>query len=136
LHAASESVPVLLVFYRLPGSLPRLEALAADESRLAHAGLRLLAVPADAEAASRPKAAPPLPDFAATTGPETAAAYALFEGGGDGPSEFLVDRAGLLRARWKADTAVGLATPEELLSQLQRLALLPLARKPSHIHSH
>jgi copper resistance protein D len=136
LHAASESEPVLLVFYRLPGSLPRLEALATDESRLAHAGLRLLAVPADAEAAPRPKAAPPLPDFAATTGPETAAAYALFEGGGDGPSEFLVDRAGLLRARWKADTAVGLATPEELLSQLQRLALLPLARKPSHIHSH
>jgi putative copper export protein/mono/diheme cytochrome c family protein len=136
LHAASEREPVLLVFYRLPGSLPRLEALAAAERRLAHAGLRLLAVPADAEAASRRKAAPPLPDFAATTGPETAAAYALFEGSSDGLSEFLVDRAGLLRARWKADTAIGLAPPEELLAQLDRLARFPLARKPSHIHSH
>src|SRR6185437_8591130 len=136
LHAASEHEPVLLVFYRLPGSLPRLAALAAAESRLAHAGLRLLAVPADAEAAARPKAAPPLPDFVATTGPETAAAYALFDGSGDGPSEFLVDRASLLRARWKSDTAIGLATPEELLAQLDRLARFPLARKPSHIHSH
>ena len=136
LHAVSESEPVLLIFYRLPDSLPRLQALAAAEHRLAHAGLRLLAVPADAEAAARPKAAPPLPDFVATTGSETAAAYALFEGDGDGPSEFLVDRAGLLRARWKADTAIGLATPEELLGQLDRLARFPLARKPSHIHSH
>lgn len=136
LHAASESEPVLLVFYRLPGSLPRLEALAAAESHLAHAGLRLLAVPADAEAATRPKAAPPLPDFVATTGPETAAAYALFEGAGNGPSEFLVDRASLLRARWTADTSIGLATPAELLAQLDRLARFPLARKPSHIHSH
>ncbi|HKW52509.1 MAG TPA: hypothetical protein VJO12_02375 [Stellaceae bacterium] len=126
---------MLLVFYRLPDSRPRLEALAAAEDRLAHAGLRLLAVPADAERPTRPKSAPP-PDFVASTGPETAAAYALFEDSGDAPSEFLIDRAGLLRARWKADTSIGLATPEELLAQLDRLARLPLARKPSHIHSH
>ena len=93
---------MLLVFYRLPGSLPRLEALAAAEDRLAQAGLRLLAVPADAEATTRPKATPPLPDFRRARDRRR-----LFEGSGDGPSEFLVDHASLLRARWKADTSVG-----------------------------
>ena len=135
LHAASEHGPVLLVLYRLPGSLARLEALDAASDRLASAGLRLLAVPVDAEAATKPGTVP-LPRFAASTGPETAAAYALFEGGGGVPCEFLIDRAGLLRARWKADTAIGLAPPEELLAQLERLARLPQARRASHVHSH
>jgi putative copper resistance protein D len=135
LHAASEHGPVLLVLYRLPGSLARLEALDAASDRLASAGLRLLAVPVDPESTTKPGAVP-LPGLAVSTGPETAAAYALFEGGGDGPCEFLIDRAGLLRARWKADSAIGLAPPEELTSQLERLSRLPLAQHASHIHSH
>ncbi len=136
LRAATEREPVLLVLYRLPGSLSRLSALDAARDRLERAGLRLLAVPLDPEAATNAGAAAALPDFAASTGPETAAAYTLFEGAGGGPREFLVDRAGLLRARWKADTSIGLAPPEELQAQLERLARLPLARRASHIHSH
>ena len=136
LRAASEREPVLLVLYRLPGSLPRLNALDAARDRLERAGLRLLAVPVDPEAATKSGAVTPLPNFAVSTGPETAAAYTLFEGAGGGPCEFLVDRAGLLRARWKADTTIGLAPPEELQAQLDRLARLPLARRASHIHSH
>jgi copper resistance protein D len=136
LHAVSERGPVLLVLYSLPGSLARLNALDAAGDRLDRAGLRIVAVPVDPEAPTRSRAAAPLPDFAASTGPETAAAYALFEGAGGGPCEFLIDRAGLLRARWKADSAIGLAPPEELQAQLERLARLPLARRASHLHSH
>ena len=36
---------VLLVFYTLPQSLPRLRALARDEAALAKAGARIIAVP-------------------------------------------------------------------------------------------
>jgi hypothetical protein len=127
---------VLLVLYRLPDSLARLSALDDARDRLERAGLRVLAVPVDPEAASKSGAMTSLPSFAASTGPETAAAYALFEGAGGGPCEFLIDRAGFLRARWKADTTIGLAPPEELQAQLERLARLPLARRASHIHSH
>jgi len=136
LHAATETEPVLLVLYSLPGSLARLNALDAARDGLERAGLRLVAVPVDPEAPTRSRTAAPLPDFAVSTGPETAAAYTLFEGPGGCPCEFLVDRAGLLRARWKADSAIGLAPPEELQAQLERLARLPLARRASHIHSH
>jgi putative copper export protein/mono/diheme cytochrome c family protein len=136
LRAVSEKAPVLLVLYSLPGSLARLTALDAARDRLEQGGLRIVAVPVDAEAPTRSRAAPALPDFAVSTGAETAAAYSLFEGAGGGPCEFLIDRAGLLRTRWRADSTIGLAPPEELLAQLERLARLPLARRASHIHSH
>ena len=133
LHEASQAKPVLLAFYRLPQSLARLQALAAVEARLRAAGLDLLAVPLAAPA--NPDTSE-LPDFVASIEPETARAYALVAGAGEGPSEFLIDRAGFLRARWRADSAKGLASPDELLAQLERLAQLPLARQAAHVHAH
>ncbi|HXZ00356.1 MAG TPA: CopD family protein [Stellaceae bacterium] len=122
--------PLLLVFYRLPDSLPRLRRLASSESRLASAGLGLLAVPADA-AAEDAEDPTDLPDFAAATGADTAGAYALFDNG-SGPCEFLIDRAGFLRARWMAEPADTAA----LLAQLDRLAQLPLQEQQPHVHVH
>jgi putative copper export protein/mono/diheme cytochrome c family protein len=134
LRQASARQPILLVFYRLPDTEPQLAALAAAEARLGAAGLRLLALPMDTPAPHG--AAVALPDFAATSGPETVAAYRLFAGAGDGPCEFLVDRAGFLRARWNAGRGKGLAPPEALLAQLDRLARLPLASQATHVHAH
>ncbi|MGO8917454.1 MAG: copper homeostasis membrane protein CopD [Stellaceae bacterium] len=132
LRQALAQTPVLLVLYRLPASLPRLQRLAAAESALAAAGLGLLAVPIDAPAEDAESAAR-LPDFAVVTGADTAAAYALFAGAdGTGPSEFLIDRAGFLRARWTAAPADAAA----LLAQLQRLAQLPLQAQQPHVHAH
>lgn len=135
LRQASARKPILLIFYRLPESQPRLASLAAAEARLSTAGLRLLALPLDTDAPHDRTAA--LPDFAAATGLETAAAYRLFAGSGDGPCEFLVDRAGFLRARWSAHAGKGLAPPDALLAQLDRLTRLPLAaRAMTHVHAH
>lgn len=135
LAEARKAGPVLLVFYDLPGSGPRLKELAEAEPALRSAGLRLIALPT---ATSATESAAPLPDFAAATGPETAAAYALFAGPKPGnPVEFLIGRAGFLRARWRADAAPGLAAPKELLAQLDRLARLPLtAAAAPHVHAH
>jgi putative copper resistance protein D len=134
LRQASETEPVLLVLYRLPLPQARLQQLAAAESRLSAAGLRLLALPMDRPTADAEAGAPRLPDFTATASPDTAAAYTLFEGAGDARhSEFLIDRAGFLRARWTAST--GLADPAELMTQLQRLAQLPLEEQ-LHVHAH
>lgn len=135
LRQTIEKGPLLLVFYRLPVSEPRLQQLAAAESQLRAAGLRLLALPADAPPADAEIAAPAL-DFVAATGADTAAAYALFAGkGGTGHSEFLVDRAGFLRARWKTGTFWGLADAPALMTQLDRLAQLPL-QEQAHVHAH
>lgn len=132
LRQALAAGPVLLVLYRLPASLPRLQALAAAESRLAAAGLGLLAVPLDA-AAEDAESAARLPDFAATTDADTAATYALFTGAdGPEPCEFLIDRAGFLRARWSAAPA----DMAGLLLQLDRLAQLPLQQRQPHVHAH
>ena len=115
--------PALLVLYRSPTAAPRLQALAAARSRLEGAGLRLLALPlaaspGDAEAT-------PLPDFTASTDADTAAAYALFAGGEEQESEFLIDRAGFLRARWTMSSTAGVADEATLRAELQRLAQLP-----------
>ena len=137
LRRASESGPVLLILYRLPGSLARLEALDGAKDRLQRAGLRLLAVPLDAESARMAERSASLPDFTASTGPETIAAYSLFAGLGAGEAcEFLIDSAGFLRARWKAGTVIGLAPPQELLAQLGRLAKAPQTREARHVHEH
>jgi len=122
--------PLLLVFYRLPQSAPRLQQLAAAEAPLGAAGLRLLALPIATD--EDPPA--PLPDFAATADGDAAAAYRLFmAGGAPAPCEFLIDGAGFLRARSAA--ATGLGDEPQLEMQLARLAELPLQREV-HVHAH
>jgi putative copper resistance protein D len=128
-----ERGPVLLVFYELPQSQGRLKRLAAVETQLAAQQLQLLALPLEAEEA---RAATPLPDFAATADSEVATAYHLFMGAGDAaPAEFLIDRAGFLRARWKAGATAGLPNEATLLAQLDRLKQLPLEEQ-THAHAH
>lgn len=123
--------PVLLVLYRLPGALARLQQLAAAESRLAAAGLRLLALPIDPEAGEAARA-PGLPDFVVRAPPEAAQAYALFTGDHPAECELLIDGAGFLRARWSE----ALPDAAALLVELHRLAALPMAARPVHVHSH
>jgi putative copper resistance protein D len=129
LRRAAAHEAILLVFYRLPGSLPRLKQLADDESRLTAAGLRLLALPL-----AREDEQPPPGDFAAAPATETAAAYALFAGAAAEPCEFLIDRAGFLRARWIASS--GFPDAPTLAAQLDRLAALPLHPLEEHGHAH
>jgi putative copper resistance protein D len=131
LRQAIEHQPLLLVLYRLPLSLPRLQLLAAEQSRLEAAGLRLLAVPIGASSEDSDKGLE-LPDFSAATGADTAIAYAPFEGNGEiDHCEFLIDRAGFLRARWTIDD-----DPAALLAQLHRLAVTPLHQHEAHVHAH
>lgn len=132
LQQAAAEAPLLLVLYRLPDSLPRLTQLAAAESRLTASGLGLLAISADPPAEDT-ETTTPLPDFAASAGTEVADAYALFaESDAPGHCEFLIDRAGYLRARWTS------APPDipALLANLDRLARLPLQEPRAHVHVH
>ncbi|HZB91521.1 MAG TPA: copper homeostasis membrane protein CopD [Stellaceae bacterium] len=132
LRQALTKTPVLLVLYRLPEALAPLQALAAAEAPLRAEGLRLLALPIESGAPDGEAGA--MPDFAATSDAAMATAYKLFEGGDPGAvCAFLVDRAGYLRARW-----TGAAAPPTpvLLVQLDRLARMPLAAQPAHVHAH
>jgi len=126
-----EQGPLLLMFYE-PQRAQRLQQLAGVENRLAAAGLRLLALPLEGEEAATPT---PLPDFTATAD-DVAAAYRLFmDAGAAAPCEFLVDRDGFLRARWKAGTPPGLPDEATLVTQLDRLAELPLQPQTA-VHAH
>jgi len=128
-----EQRPVLLMFYELPRSQQRLHQLAAAESILGAAGLQLLALPLEAEDTG---SATPLPDFAATADADAVAAYHLFMGKNTAaPCEFLIDRAGFLRAHWEAGTLPGLPDEAALLAQLNLLAQLPLPQQVS-VHAH
>jgi putative copper export protein/mono/diheme cytochrome c family protein len=134
LRQAVTKAPVLLVLYHLPDALTRLRQLAAAKEQLAGAGLRLLALPIGA--APQDAEAGALPDFAATSDADTAKAYALFEGADPGADcEFLIDRAGYLRARWSA-TAAPPPDATALLAQLDRLARMPLQQAAVHVHAH
>lgn len=137
LRQAAAKGPLLLLFYRLPSSQKRLEQLAAAERALNQMGLRLLALPLEPPPAES-ETAPPLPDFAAAASPEAAKVYALFAGEADlRQCEFLIDRAGFIRTRWRATAATGLPAGETLAAQLERLAQLPLEQQEhAHVHAH
>lgn len=136
LRQALTRAAVLLVFYRLPESAARLQQLAAAEAPLAKAGLRLLALPADA-APPDAEGTAKLPGFAATSDPATASAYRLFDGAAwRGDCEFLIDRAGYLRARWCAGDAVPPPDAASLRGELDRMAAMPLAQQAAHVHAH
>lgn len=127
LYQTLAGAPVLLVLYRLPAALPRLQLLAAEEKELAEDGVRLLALPLEPAAKDGEAGTVKLPDFAATSDAATLAAYALFTGP-DEPAdvELLIDRATYIRARWRAD-APPLPSEATLLTQLARIQRLPLA---------
>jgi len=115
---------VLLVFYSVPQSLPRLRELAyAKTSRLARMGVRVVAVPLGGAAPRDTKGL----DTSMLAAPDAGlvAAYALFTRTIVGPQrarprhvEFLIDRQGTIRARTiQTGSDPGWSTMPELLKQ-------------------
>jgi putative copper resistance protein D len=96
---------VLLVFYSLPESLPRLRELAdAKTSRFARMGVRVIAVPMSGKTAPAAKGVDAA--MLAEPDPSLVAGYAMFTRTIVGPppspprhAEFLIDRQGYIRAR-------------------------------------
>jgi putative copper export protein/mono/diheme cytochrome c family protein/peroxiredoxin len=92
---------VLLVFYTLPGSKPRLAQLAQAYPVLGFLGVEVIAVPVGAspDAIRELGADPPMLFPVVTDGAvDVIETYGLFSGGSH--TEFLIDRQGYLRARW------------------------------------
>jgi putative copper resistance protein D len=95
---------VLVVLYTLPGSRPRVTQLAERYGTLTTLGVEVVAVPTDADPdAIRRLGGSPWVLFPVVTegAREIVETYRLFADAGH--AEFLVDRAGYLRAIWRAD---------------------------------
>jgi peroxiredoxin len=135
----------LLVFYTVPESLPRLRALAANQAAFAAARARIIALPlgAPATATDLEPTATGRDSILATAAPDVAGVYAMFARarGDAGASrfthaEYIIDRAGDLRARWIGASPPAPDATAELLAQIERLAHeAPRARaRPAHRH--
>ena len=96
------------MLYTVPQSLERLQALAADEGRVAKAGLRVIAVRIKAAAQTAEAAPSGAQSIAALADPDVSTVYAMFtateeiaaRSSSPVHAEFLIDRQGYLRARW------------------------------------
>ncbi len=131
---------VLLIYFTEPGSLSRLQQLARDAAYLESAGVRVLAVPRDDSARRQSEIdvrAPTLP-FVIRAGPDVREAYALFVPDRKMPphAEFLIDRAGYIRARWSPDESERWARTSDLLDQVWRLDRLGTTHAPVSLHVH
>jgi copper resistance protein D len=140
---------VLLVFYSLPQSRPRLVQLQEIYAQVRPLDVEVLAIPLGPEDAI---------DIATADGPfpfplvrdgasETSATYTLFrrslaaqEAASDDPMpahvEFLVDRGGFLRGRWIPAESVGWSDPKELLAAIDVLREEKLDALPPDLHVH
>jgi putative copper export protein/mono/diheme cytochrome c family protein len=139
---------VLLVFYSMPSSEPRLRELAALHAQLQAQGAEVLLVPLQADEPPPPR----LPLTVALDGARDArTAYLLFrrtlgDAGttvlGDAPAhmEFLFDRFGYLRARWlprdETNAAIGWSDPRRLLDELAGMNREPQLLPPPDEHVH
>ncbi|HYT95899.1 MAG TPA: CopD family protein, partial [Casimicrobiaceae bacterium] len=135
---------VLFVLYALPQSLDRLRALAADQPKLAKAGMRVIAVPVDASSRAIDTTAAGPRSMLAVVGPDVAATYAMFAASDESNThratpvhvEFLIDRQGYLRARWLSVPADQAERTREILAQASLLNEEP-PREPvpeGHLH--
>lgn len=135
---------VLLVFFSLPTSRPRLDQLSSNKDEFAGVGLRIVAAPLEASPA--PEQAD---DFlrrvpmAISTDPNVPETYRLFERrtrtGGPPQNashvEFLIDKAGRIRARWSPGDNPDWGIISNLYDQVRRLERLPSqAAQGGHIH--
>jgi mono/diheme cytochrome c family protein len=128
----------LVVFYTLPQSLSRLEALGSARRVLASAGLRIIAVPAHGAAPRDIGDSDDADPMFALVGPDVAKAYALFARREvpDAPqappehAEFLIDGDGFLRARWISVPHTNTDWLADLLRDVQLLK-----REPPHPHA-
>ena len=137
---------VLLVFFTEPESRPRLEQLARDETYLERAGVRILAISRGKSVDSgepNDRQQPTFP-FVVKVSSDVLKTYALFERKSQlGASsraphhiEFLIDRAGYMRARWSPDENSGWTRISDLLDQVWRLERLGTVRAAvgGHVH--
>lgn len=131
LHQAIKQKPILLLLFRQPESDARLAQLAASEKELGDGGIRLLAVRMNGiPSALRP-------DFVVSASPETVTTLALFSAGGKpAHTEYLIDDAGYLRARWQQTDEASLPDSAVLLSALAQVKALPLEHAEGHVHAH
>lgn len=140
----------LLVFYTLPQSLPRLEALQRETRAYADHAIRVIAVrmtsaagPASSpqEASAPAPAAEPPEAMRATTGPDVPAVYATFarapkSGATAAHVEFLVDARGFLRRRWIGLPDDPKARTAEQLAQVEAVAREPPLAASEKRHAH
>jgi hypothetical protein len=129
-----ETGPVLLVLFASPAPLARLRQLAGELPQPGDAGLQLIAVGLRAEAPPNGAQAGP---FVVGVSSEVIDVLALFRTPDDGgETEFLVDRAGNVRARWTANLPGGLARPTILLAYGERVARITTAAPSHSSHAH
>jgi putative copper resistance protein D len=126
LRQTLEKGPVLLVLFTPPAPVARLRELAA-------AGLRVIAVGLSPASETGSEEGPQL---VVGVSPEVIVALALFRADDDGgETDLLLDRAGGIRARWTTMPG-GLAAPDVLAVQAERIARIA-ARAPEHAgHTH
>jgi len=126
-----ENGPVLLVLFTAPAPVERLRQLAAAQSSLDAAGLRVIAVGlgVSSEETGQGAGSPP---FVVTVLSEVSAALALFRAPDDGgDTELMLDRRGAVSARWTSKTPGGLAPPAVLIADAERVGRSTVAA-PSH----
>jgi putative copper export protein/mono/diheme cytochrome c family protein len=127
LRQTLEKGPLLLMLFTPPAPLPRLRQLAA-------AGLRVIAVGValPQEAGSEEGST-----LVVGTTPEVIAALTLFRADDDGgETELMLDRAGGIRARWTRNMPGGLAAPDALVVQAERISRVAVAAPTYAGHTH
>jgi putative copper resistance protein D len=134
LRQTLEKGPVLLVLFGAPVPLERLRQLVAAQSQLRSAGLNVigigLAPASEANSAERPP-------LVVGVSSEAIDALALFRAADDGgETELMLDRAGDIRARWTRNTPGGLAPPDRLVEQAERIARTAVAPAEHMDHAH
>ncbi len=132
---------VHLVLYSLPQSLDRLRQIAAASSELGKSGVQIIALPIGDS--PQPLDLPTGVGILAASDANTVETYLLYRRLPDDASpslpkhaEFLIDRAGYLRARWIPSSADGWADLSRLKEEIERLSSEPL-RPPApegHVH--
>jgi putative copper resistance protein D len=135
---------VLLVSGVLPQSLPRLRQLESQRADLEQAGIRIVLMAANAGALPDAERALPGAPRLALAGPDVMETYAMFACPAAGscaaptPShvEWLIDRAGYMRARWSGDPAAGAGRTAEILAGAKLLQQEPPRPLPRQEHGH
>jgi copper resistance protein D len=119
--------PVLLVLFRGAGA-ERLGQIAAMTPRLRAAGLEVVAVPLDDQGNA------PLPTPAVRIAPDVRAVLSLFAPANAADTEYLIDPASYLRARWSDTEGAPLPDAATLEAAVKRENSLPPSRPPEHQH--
>jgi putative copper resistance protein D len=135
----------LLVFYTLPQSLPRLSELEAQSRSYRAAGVRVIALPMHAaEGFAGLETAHGDGSITAVAAPQVAATYAMFArlaaDNNDVATpthlEFLVDRQGYLRARWRGTPDQAARWTSGVLAQADLLNREPPRPPTTERHAH